>query len=286
MTTPDSRLRDALQQARRQGLDRLDAQMLLLFCLGRDPNERAWLAAHDGDPLSAGQAQRFQSLCQRRRQGEPAAYLVGTKEFFGLPLTVDARVLVPRPDTETLVQWALDTIDAAASRGLGPVRALDLGTGSGAIALAIKSQRPRTQMWATDASRDALDVAQGNAEALGLTVCFRLGHWLAAVPGEAFDLIVSNPPYIEEADPHLADLRHEPLSALVSGADGLADLKRIAATAPQALRPGGWLLLEHGHDQAAAVRELLVQAGFVEVASRADLAGIDRCSAGRWPQRR
>lgn len=284
--TPESRLRDALQQAQRQGLDRLDAQMLLLFCLDRSPDDRAWLAAHDDETLSAEQAQRFHSLCQRRLQGEPVAYLVGTKEFFGLPLKVDARVLVPRPDTETLVQWALDVVDTAESKDLDPVRALDLGTGSGAIALAVKSRRPRTQMWATDASGDALDVAQGNAEALGLPVCFRLGHWLAAVAGETFDLILSNPPYIEENDPHLADLRHEPLSALVSGIDGLADLKQLVATAPQALRPGGWLLLEHGHDQAPAVRVLLAQAGFEAVASRTDLAGIERCSGGRWPEQR
>lgn len=279
-------LRDALRQAAAAGLDRLDAQMLLLFSLGRDPNARAWLAAHDDQSLGADQERLFEQLCQRRIQGEPLPYLTGTKEFFGLPLKVDRRVLVPRPDTETLVQWAVDIVDDTAQTHNAPVRTLDLGTGSGAIALALKSSRPLTQAWATDASADALVVAQTNAEALGLNVCFRLGHWLAAVQGERFDLILSNPPYIETNDPHLAKLQHEPLSALASGPDGLDDLRHLIAEAPSFLLPGGWLLLEHGHDQARRVRELLGQTGFEAVASRTDLAGIERCSGGRWPEQR
>lgn len=279
-------LADALRQSAVSGLDRLDTQMLLLFSVGRDPNARAWLAAHDDQTLSAEQQRQFERLCQRRLQGEPLAYLTGTKEFFGLSLKVDGRVLVPRPDTETLVLWAMDVVDAAAEKTSSPQRALDLGTGSGAIALALKSSRPGTQVWATDASADALTVAQTNAEALGLAVSFRIGHWLAAVPGERFDLILSNPPYIEANDPHLAQLQHEPSSALVSGTDGLYDLRHLVAEVPGCLVPGGWLLLEHGHDQAQRVRTLLEQAGFEAVTSRTDLAGIERCSGGRWPEQR
>lgn len=279
-------LRDALRQAAAAGLDRLDAQMLLLFSLGRDPNARAWLAAHDDQSLDANQKRLFELLCQRRIQGEPLPYLTGIKEFFGLPLKVDRRVLVPRPDTETLVHWAMDIVDGIARMRGGPVRTLDLGTGSGAIALALKSSRPHTQGWATDASPDALAVAHANAKALDLSVDFRLGHWLAAVQDEHFDLILSNPPYIEVNDPHLAQLQHEPQSALVSGPDGLDDLRHLITEAPHFLLSGGWLLLEHGHDQAPRVRELLEQAGFEAVASRTDLAGIERCSGGRWPEQR
>jgi len=279
-------LSDALRQAAAAGLDRLDAQMLLLFSLSRDPNARAWLAAHDDQALGAEQQRQFEQLCQRRAQGEPLPYLTGTKEFFGLPLKVDGRVLVPRPDTETLVHWAIDVVDAASEKSRHPLRALDLGTGSGAIALAVKSCRPSVQVWATDASVDALTVAQANAESLGLSVSFRPGYWLAAVQGEIFDLILSNPPYIEANDPHLAQLQHEPSSALVSGPDGLDDLRHLVAEAPGCLAPGGWLLLEHGHDQAERVRTLLEQAGFKAVTSRTDLAGIERCSGGQWPEQR
>jgi release factor glutamine methyltransferase len=276
----------ALQQAQQQGLDRLDAQMLLLFSLDRDPHQRAWLAAHDDHLLTEEQRRRFEQLTQRRLKGEPLPYLTGTKEFFGLTLKVDSRVLVPRPDTETLVHWALEVIDTLLPSASGPVRTVDLGTGSGAFALAVKANRPQTQVWATDASPSALAVAQLNAEALGAAVSFRQGHWLSAVAGECFDLILSNPPYIETDDPHLVRLQHEPLSALVSGPDGLDDIRQLVATAPAHLRPGGWLLLEHGHDQAARVREQLVAAGFVNVASRTDLAGIERCSGGQWQEPR
>ena len=209
------------------------------------------------------------------------AYLLGEKEFGGLTLQVDARVLVPRPDTEVLVDWALDALPKPG--GAEPPRLLDLGTGSGAIALTVAARRPDAQISATDASADALAVAQANAQRLNLPLRFAQGAWLAAVPGERFDVIASNPPYIAEGDHHLVALSHEPLTALTAGPDGLDDIRQIVAQAPGALRPGGWLLLEHGHDQAAAVRELLGTQGFEEVCSRTDLAGIERCSGGRWP---
>lgn len=258
-----------------RGLERLDAQLLLLQALGRDVHDRAWLLAHDTDVPDAAVARRFGALAERRLAGEPVAYLLGHKEFFGLQLQVDARVLVPRPDTETLVEWALELLPP---RG----RAVDLGTGSGAIALALAQRRPEAQVTAVDRSADALAVAQANAERLGLAVRLLQGDWLQGM-SERFDLIVSNPPYIAPGDPHLDALTHEPLAALVAADDGLADLRAIAASAPARLRPGGWLLLEHGHDQADAVQALLRERGFTAVASRTDLAGIARCSGGQWP---
>ncbi|MGI9217479.1 MAG: peptide chain release factor N(5)-glutamine methyltransferase [Hydrogenophaga sp.] len=276
-----STLTDALRQAATASLDRLDAQMLLLHALGRSPHDRAWLIAHDSDPLPSEAANRWTALLQRRQQGEPVAYLLGEKEFGGLTLQVDARVLVPRPDTEVLVDWALDALPPHG--GTDAPRLLDLGTGSGAIALTIARSRPDAQVTATDASADALSVAQANARRLGLPVRFAHGVWLAAVPGERFDVIASNPPYIAEGDHHLAALIHEPISALTAGPDGLDDIRQIVAQAPNALHPGGWLLLEHGHDQAAAVRELLGAQGVEAVSSRTDRAGIERCSGGRWP---
>lgn len=277
-------LRDTLQQAQLHGLERLDAQMLLLHALGRSPHDRAWLMAHDGDALPEAAAADWQALLQRRQTGEPVAYLLGEKAFFGLNLAVDARVLVPRPDTEVLVEWALDVLPAAG--GPTPPRVVDLGTGSGAIALALAQQRPEAQVSATDASADALAVAQSNAAQLGLAVAFHCGHWLDAVPGQLFNVIASNPPYIAEGDPHLPALQFEPRSALAAGPDGLDDIRTIIDQAGDALLPGGWLLLEHGHDQAEAVRTLLLQAGFNHVSSRNDLAGIERCSGGHWPQQR
>ena len=274
----------ALTRAQALGLDRLDAQLLLLHALGRGESERAWLLAHDTDTLPDEQVSAFEALCQRRLVGEPAAYLLGHKEFWGLPLAVDARVLVPRPDTETLVEWALEVIDgmgasAAASRG---PHVLDLGTGSGAIALALAHARPNLRVAAVDRSADALEVAAGNAQRLGLAVDFRQASWLDGAP-MGLNLIVSNPPYIAEQDPHLAALAHEPRAALAAGPDGLADLRSIIAAAPSHLAAGGWLLLEHGWDQADAVCALLTGAGFDLVQSRLDLAGHLRCSGGHWP---
>jgi release factor glutamine methyltransferase len=273
-------LTDALRHAATVGLDRLDAQMLLLHALDRSPHDRAWLIAHDSDPMPPEADTRWCALLRRRQAGEPVAYLLGEKEFGGLTLQVDARVLVPRPDTEILVEWALDALPTA---GAVAPRLLDLGTGSGAIALTVATRRPDAQVTATDASTHALAVAQANAERLNLSLRFAHGAWLAAVPGERFHLIASNPPYIAEGDHHLAALTHEPISALTAGPDGLDDIRQIVAQAPAALHPGGWLLLEHGHDQAAAVRELLTARGFEAVSSRRDLAGIARCSGGLWP---
>ena len=272
-------LAQALAQAHTLGLARIDAQLLLLHAVGRPDAGRAWLLAHDSDAMDDTVHTQFIALCQRRLAGEPVAYLTGRKEFYGLPLQVDARVLDPRPDTETLVDWALEVIAPLASP-----RVVDLGTGSGAIALALQSQRTDAQVLAVDASADALTVARANAERLGLPVRFQPANWLAGVEGEGlFDAIVSNPPYIPSADPHLAALTHEPLQALASGADGLEDIRTIVAQAPTHLRPGGWLLLEHGYDQAQAVQALLATHGFAQVQSRNDLAGIARCTGGQWP---
>lgn len=277
MTSATPTLAQALAQAHTLGLARIDAQLLLLHALARPDAGRAWLLAHDTDALGEAVHGQFIALCQRRLAGEPVAYLTGRKEFYGLPLQVDARVLDPRPDTETLVDWALEIIVPLASP-----RVVDLGTGSGAIALALQSQRADAQVLAVDASADALAVAQANAQRLGLPVQFQQANWLAGVQGP-FDAIVSNPPYIPSADPHLAALTHEPLQALASGADGLDDIRTIVAQAPAHLRPGGWLLLEHGYDQAAAVQALLAAQGFAQVQSRNDLAGIARCTGGQWP---
>ena len=274
-------LQDALRHGIAKGLDRLDAQMLLLHALGRSPHDRAWLLAHDSDALPPEVSAHWLALVQRRRAGEPVAYLLGEKEFAGLTLWVDARVLVPRPDTELLLEWALEALRT--SDGTGPARLLDLGTGSGAIALAIATHRPEANISATDASADALTVARSNAQRLGLAVRFAQGAWLAAVPGERFHVIASNPPYIAEGDPHLLALTHEPITALTAGSDGLNDIRSIVAQSTTALLPGGWLLLEHGHDQSTCVRELLLEQGFQSVSSRTDLAGIERCSGGQWP---
>jgi release factor glutamine methyltransferase len=266
-----------LQTAVQSGLDRLDAQLLMLHALGKSQSDRAWLITHDDEELSEPAALAFQGFCQRRLQGEPVAYIVGSKPFFGLDLQVDKRVLVPRPDTETLVEWAL-TFDTSKT-------ILDMGTGSGAIALALKSVRPDWQITALDASGDALAVAQNNAKRLNLNINFLQSAWFDGLQANKFDLIVSNPPYIVEGDWHMAALVHEPKQALTSGYDGLDDIRKIIAQAPQFLRSGGWLLLEHGYDQAAAVRNLLTQRGFKQVQSKQDLAGIERCSGGEWPIR-
>lgn len=267
---------ECLHDLQLRGLARLDAQLLLLHVLGRAPTERGWLLAHDTDALGAQQVTRVRALAQRRQAGEPLAYLTGHKEFFGLELAVDARVLVPRPDTETLVDWALTLLH-------GAQRVLDLGTGSGAIALALKASRPTLQVHATDLSADALAVARGNAQRLQLDVTFSQGAWFEACRdgNDRFDLIVANPPYIADDDVHLAALGHEPTLALTSGPDGLHDIRQIIANARTHLCDGGWLLLEHGYDQAAAVRQLLTNAGFAEAQSRCDLAGVERCSGAQ-----
>ena len=265
-----------LAQAAQQGIARVDAQMLMLHVMDQPTHARAWLITHDSDTPSAEQLALWQTLCARRLTGEPVAYLTGHKEFFGLSLQVDSRVLDPRPDTETLVDWALEILPGDGAN----LRIVDLGTGSGAIALALQHERPKAEVWAVDASADALVVARANAERLHLPVQFAHGSWLSPLTGR-FDAIVSNPPYIPSADPHLAALTHEPLSALASGGDGLDDIRLIIEQAPTHLKPGGWLLLEHGWDQSEAVQALLSQAGFDEVQSKADLAGIARCTGGK-----
>jgi release factor glutamine methyltransferase len=267
----------AIRWAQAQHLDRLDAQLLVLHALGRGAQERAWLLAHDTDAFPEAAHATLQAAVLRRAAGEPLAYITGHKEFFGLDLQVDARVLVPRPDTETLVEWALELLSPAATP-THPTRVVDLGTGSGAIALALKHTLPDLQVCAVDFSTDALAVAQTNALRLNLQVQFTQGSWLDGLQGQHFDLIVSNPPYIASADHHLAALKHEPLQALASGADGLDDIRSIIRQAVNHLAPGGWLLLEHGYDQAAAVRALLADAGLLQAQSRRDLAGIERCS--------
>jgi len=257
---------------------RFDAETLLGHVLGRD---RAWLFAHAGDALEAEVAERFAGLWRRRQAGEPVAYLTGRRGFWTFDLEVSPATLVPRPETELLVELALARLPQDA-----PARVADLGTGSGAIALAIASERPQAAVIATDASKPALAVAVANAQRNGIgNVWFRRGHWCAALGEERFDLIASNPPYIAEGDPHLDEgsLPHEPAMALSSGTDGLDAIRAIVADAPSHLVRGGWLLLEHGLAQGAAVRELLVSAGFIEVATEADLEGRDRVTLGRTP---
>ncbi len=271
------------------GLDRLDAQLLLLHTLGRAEHDRAWLLAHDTDAVPLELQNSMQAKVLRRLAGEPVAYITGTKEFYGLAMAVDARVLVPRPDTETLVDWVLEVLAPAAATSAKPDNApcvIDLGTGSGAIALALKHSRPDVKVHAVDYSADALTVAQANAQRLKLDVHFSQGSWLSGLSPtlDSFDVIASNPPYIAEQDEHLEALVHEPLQALASGTDGLDDIRHIIAQAPSHLNTGGWLLLEHGYDQAAAVHDLLNAAGFSQVQSRKDLAGAERCSGGQWFQ--
>ncbi len=304
---------------------RIEVQLLLQQVLGAS---RAYLLAHPEQIPDATQAAAYRELLRRRLQGEPLAYILGEREFFGLIFKVTPATLIPRPDTELLVELALQRIPSrdhsafsrpfghplppaegalrssgestgrppagVAGEGLGErdsgraksYRVLDLGTGSGAIALSIAHARPDVEVTAVDASPDALEVARWNARLLDLdNVRLVQSDWFAALAGERFDMIVSNPPYIASNDVHLkqGDLRFEPVSALASGSDGLDDIRHIVAMAPAHLQPGGWLLFEHGYDQAVRVRELLQQAGLGEVFSARDLAGIERVSGGRAP---
>jgi release factor glutamine methyltransferase len=264
----------ALGHARTRDIDGLEAQTLLLHVLKRPRHDRAWLLLNDRLALSPQEQAQFQHGLERLQQGEPLAYLTGVQAFHGLDFQVTPDVLVPRADTETLVDWALSLPLPHA-----PIAVLDLGTGSGAVALAIKHQRPEWSVHAVDQSLGALRVAQANAAQLQLNVHFRQSDWLQSVTG-AFDLIVANPPYIAQGDPHLPALAHEPQTALVSGPNGLDDLQTIATQAMAHLKPGAWLLLEHGYDQAQAVCALLRGQGYGQVQSRNDLAGIARCSGG------
>ncbi|MDP3820214.1 MAG: peptide chain release factor N(5)-glutamine methyltransferase [Burkholderiales bacterium] len=275
MTTGSLTVAQALLEARALGVDRLDTLMLLgdtLAC------SRTWLLAHDDAALSLEQETQLRARLARRATGEPLAYLLGEKEFHGLMLEVDANVLVPRPDTEVLVDWALELLAGAPDRNVG-----DLGTGSGAIALAVKHAQPVVTMTATDVSPAALGVARANANRLALDVEFIEGSWWQAVPRRRFHLVLSNPPYIAAGDEHLAALGHEPTLALTPGGDGLDALRCIVAGAAAHLEPRGWLLLEHGFDQADAVQALLREHGFADIQTRHDLAGQPRCSGAHRP---
>lgn len=255
---------------------RREVQILLCRALNQP---RAYLAGHDRDPLLPEQAAAFAVLFERRRQGEPIAYIVGEREFFSLNFKVTPDVLIPRPETELLVELALARLPA----GL-PRRVLDLGTGSGAVAIAVAHHRPEAEVLAVDRSAAALEIAQENAQRLGAgNLRLAQSDWYAALAEEKFDLIVSNPPYIAAADPHLAqgDLRFEPAAALAAGSDGLDDIRVIVQHAPAHLNSSGWLLFEHGYDQAEACRQLLIQAGFSQVSSSNDLAGIARVTYGQ-----
>lgn len=255
---------------------RAEAERLFAHVLGVGAT---WLFLHADEVPPAGAATTFMHLVERRIAGEPVAYLLGHRGFWSFDLRVSPATLIPRPETERLVELALERLAPDAD-----LRVADLGTGTGAIALSIAHERPRASVIATDASGEALRVAQANAEALGIgNVEFRHGDWLASVSGERFDLIASNPPYIAESDAHLeqGDLRFEPRSALASGVDGLDDIRRIAADAPLHLRPGGWLLVEHGWDQGNAVRALFQAHGFSAVETVQDWEQRDRVTLGR-----
>ncbi len=268
-------VKEALVAAQACGLARIDAQLLMLHALNKPDTDRAWLVAHDQDLLDAKVQDEFQAISLRSRAGEPLAYITGYKEFFGLRFAVDKRVLVPRPDTETLVNWALDVL-----RGINNAQILDLGTGSGAVAIAIANYLKCT-VTATDISSDALAVASGNALRLAASVKCVQSSWFDNIETRSY-LIVSNPPYIADADPHLVALVHEPINALTAGRDGLRDIQQIVEHAPDHLIAGGWLMLEHGYNQSTEVRELLAKRGFSHVQSRLDLTGIERCSGGQW----
>ena len=253
----------------------LEVNLLLQYLLKKN---RAWLISHDRDVLTDDQQQDFYVLLQRRLNGEPIAYILGVREFYGLPLKVTPATLIPRPDTETLVDAALEKIPVN-----DPWHILDLGTGTGAVALAIAKQRPKSNVIGVDASAEALVVAIENAQSLGLTNAhFLKSDWFSDLVGQRFEVIVSNPPYIAEGDSHLTqgDLRFEPRSALVSGVDGLDDIRRIIQDAPNYLKPNGWLMLEHGYDQAQSVATLLKGNGFSQIDHAQDLAGTLRVTFG------
>lgn len=283
--------------AARTKLPASEVRLLLGHLLQRQP---AWLIAHDDEVLEGSLLRRFASLAARRAGGEPLAYLIGRREFFARDFAVSPAVLIPRHETELLVEVALaamaadratkaarsatsGSLAAQAGEACAGTRILDLGTGSGCIAITLALERPEAQVSAVDSSAAALVVARRNAHQLSAPVRFVQSDWFAALAGESFELIVANPPYIAAGDPHLVvgDLRHEPVAALSGGVDGLASIRRIVALAPAHLVPGGQLWLEHGYDQAGVVGELLAAAGFADIKQHADLAGIVRVSGGR-----
>jgi release factor glutamine methyltransferase len=254
---------------------RLDAELLLAAALGKS---RSYLRTWPERIVGSEAAQVFQGYMARRREGEPVAYILGQQGFWSLDLEVAPHTLIPRPETELLVELALECLPA------GQARVLDLGTGTGAIALALARERSGWEVVAVDRVTEAVALAERNRARLGLAnVSVRASHWFSTLDSERFDLIVSNPPYIRSLDPHLSagDVRFEPASALVSGTDGLDDIRQIVATAPHHLMPGGWLMLEHGYDQATQVRELLARQGFEQIDSRVDLGNHERVTLGR-----
>ncbi len=267
---------DALLRQARARIDAADAMLLLAHVLQRP---RAWLHAHGDEVIEAALVTRFQALLARREAGEPVAYLIGRRGFWRFELAVTPATLIPRPETEWLVELALARLPVGRALSIA-----DLGTGSGAIALALALERPQARVVASDASDAALAVARANAAQLGIAnIQFRSGDWLLPLAGESFDLIASNPPYIAAGDPHLAegDLRFEPDAALASGVDGLDAIRAIVRDAPAHLDPGGWLLLEHGWEQGGAVRALLQEVDFIEIETMRDLEQRDRVTLGR-----
>jgi len=276
VTTLANAIRDAAHRLTSDEA-RLEAELLLAHALDRP---RSWFYAHSGDMLEPRDSEAFEELLRRRDRGEPVAQITGRRGFWSLELLVTPDTLIPRPETELLVELALERLPRTEPR-----RVLDMGTGTGAVALAIASERPLADVTATDASEAALAVARDNAADAGLPLTLLSSDWYQALVGHRFDVVVSNPPYIAEADPHLrqGDLRFEPKSALVSGADGLDAIREIARGARDHLQPGGWLLVEHGHDQGAAVRALFLAAGLVAVTTERDLEQRERVTLGRSP---
>ncbi|RLJ62081.1 peptide chain release factor N(5)-glutamine methyltransferase [Sulfurisoma sediminicola] len=270
--------------AARQSIPIVEARLLLRHALGASA---AWLEAHRDDLLPRSAAEAFAALVERRACGEPVAYLLGFREFYGREFSVTPDVLIPRPETELLVEIGQKIVGTPgvlpAGRAGDTASLLDLGTGSGCVAITLALELPQARVSAADISAAALAVARANATLLGADVSFVESDWLACFGGRRFDLIVSNPPYVAAGDPHLSegDLRFEPPSALACGADGLDAIRRIVADASRHLEAGGWLLLEHGYDQADAMRELLAAAGFADIEQHRDLAGIVRVSGGR-----
>lgn len=270
-------LHDAINRLSQSESPRRDAEILLGFVTGR---ARTFILAFGETPLSVDEQQQLGHLLARRERGEPVAHLVGVREFWSLPLFVSAATLIPRPDTECLVEQALTRLPE------NPARILDLGTGTGAIALALASERADCQVTAVDVIPDAVALATRNAQHLGINnVTVLASHWFSALEGETFDMIVSNPPYIDEQDPHLAmgDVRFEPRSALVAAKEGLADIAWIIAQSKRFLRPGGWLLIEHGWRQGDAVRALFCADGYEQVETCRDYGDNDRLSLARLP---
>jgi release factor glutamine methyltransferase len=253
----------------------LDAELLLAAALGKP---RSFLYAWPDHQPTSSVRERFADSIRARAAGQPVAYTLGSKEFFGLDLAVTPAVLIPRPDTELLVEQVLERLDAGSTATIA-----DLGTGSGAVALALARHLPAARVLATDSSAEALKVARANARELRLEVDFLRGDWCAPLGDASVDVLVANPPYVAEGDPHLAELAAEPLAALLSGPEGLDALRTIIGQSPRVLRTGGWLVLEHGFDQGGAVRTLLAEAGFSGVTSARDLGGHERVSLGHRP---